>query len=193
MHRKTYSSSWFRYKSCLLKSRINSFNWIILHCQQKARTHLRLWSSCIEKSGSSMSKPFFTYHIISMNCWADITLVNTYRYSHYHMLRSFYDLSMNFEQVRFFESLVTKIIIVPISFINDSFIKLLFVFHYYFIYIVGNQTCIFSKLSFVIVKNINYIWEFRMSFFVKSCHWYSCSEFSIVRMKNIKISSCFCK
>jgi hypothetical protein len=30
-----------------------------------------------------------------------------------------------------------------------------------------------------------------MSFFVKSCHRNSGSEFSIVRMKNIKISSSF--
>lgn len=122
MNRKTNSSSRFGNKSCLLESWINSFNWIVLHCQQKARTHLRLWSTCIEKSGSSMSKPFFANHVISVNHRADITFVNTHCNSHYHMLRSFYDFSMNFKQIWFFESFVTKIIIVPISFIYDSFI-----------------------------------------------------------------------
>lgn len=92
---KTDSSSWFRYKCCVFQSIINTMNWVILHCQQKAWAHLRLWEAGVKESWGGMCKPAVTHKVVSFNSWIDVIHMDSYWNSHQHVLRSLRNNSSN--------------------------------------------------------------------------------------------------
>ena len=57
-----------------------------------------------------MGKPLITHELICFYRRINVIFVNSYRYSHQHMLRSFYNFSMNLEKIRSLQSPESKVV-----------------------------------------------------------------------------------
>ena len=66
-----------------------------------------------------MSKPTLTDKVICFDSRIDIFFVNTNCNTHEHVLRAFYHFTINLQQVRFFKSFKSEIIVAKVTIIND--------------------------------------------------------------------------
>ena len=92
---KSNSSCRFWYKCCVFQSIINTMDWVIFHCEQKAWTHLRLWKTRVKESWGGMCKPPVTHEVVRLNCGIDVIHMDSYWNSHKHVLRSLRNNSTN--------------------------------------------------------------------------------------------------
>jgi hypothetical protein len=62
-----------------------------------------------------MSEPLITHQLICFYRRLNVIFVNSYRYPHQHMLRSFDNFAMNLEKIRSLQSPETKVVKFKIS------------------------------------------------------------------------------
>ncbi len=81
-------------------------------------SNLRPCSSSIEECRWCMSEPALGHSMVSFKSSFDIIFVDANRHAHQHVLRSFHNLSIDFEKVRPFQGFETKVIIIKVPIID---------------------------------------------------------------------------
>ena len=76
-----------------------------------------------------MGKVTIRHKIVGLECLFDISVVNTYRNSHQHVLRSFSDLSIEAKKVRTLKRFETEVIVIEISIVIDMIVQHFCIFH----------------------------------------------------------------
>lgn len=174
-----------------MKSLKDSVNGVVLHGKEEAAAHLGLRSTSVEQSGSSMSKPFLTYQIISFDGTLHISFMNSDGNPHDHVLRPLHNLAVDLQQVRLLKSLEAKVVVVQVSLIVNGLIKKVSIVHYNFVDIFSNETRTFTKFVLVAVKLLNNIGELRIRLLMQRSNRDSGSQSAVVRMDHIQVGSCF--
>jgi hypothetical protein len=113
---------------------------------------LRLRSACVEKSRSRMGEKFPAHQVIRLDCLLNVFLVNTQSYSHEHVLGSFNDFSVDFEQVGPFEGFKAEEIEGEVSFEIDGFVDFLVMLLDNVVNFVRKQRSVPSTSVFAIIK-----------------------------------------
>jgi hypothetical protein len=80
--------------------------------------------------------------------------VNTNSYTHEHKLWALCDLSVNFEEIRLFQSLETKVVQVKVAIVDHCSIELVFVLDRYFVGLLANKRGWGASLGVLVVVEI---------------------------------------
>lgn len=108
---------------------VNAFNAVGSHCKKKTGGQLRIGGSGVEESGRGVSKVLFGQQVVrfdgslpllSRATYLNVVAVDANGHSHQHLLRTLCDPAIQTQQVTSLQSLEAKVVVIKISFINNS-------------------------------------------------------------------------
>lgn len=124
---KANAASGFGNQGTLLEGIVDTVNGIGLHVEQEAGGHLGVAGATVEEGGGGVGEPFLAHKVVGLEDRVEVGLVDTDGDTHKHVLGTFDDFSVHFEQVGFFEGFEPEKVVgeVPlvINFFFDFFLK----------------------------------------------------------------------
>jgi hypothetical protein len=130
-----------------------------------------------------MRKEFLREQVISLNSRRHIFAMDTHGNSHEHMLRSFRNAIVDTEEVRPFQSLESKIVVVEVPVVDDGRVELLRVGHDVVVGQLGNHGGVLAGLGVdVVVEVFNDSRKLFLGFFLEIGNGDTGCEYCIVRM-----------
>lgn len=114
----------------MLECVIDPIDGIFLHTEQETRTHLRIGRSGIEERGRGMREEPLGEEGVGLEDAGDVIHVHAHRDTHEHVLRTFGNDAVNFQQIGFFEGFESKVVKFKVTVVNDGSVKYVLVLLY---------------------------------------------------------------
>ncbi len=171
---------------------INTINAIIFHGQQKTTGELWLGRACIKQCRRRMCEPALTHQVIGFDRLLQVIFMNTDCYAHVQMLRTFCNLSIDAQQVRFLQGFESEIIKTEITIVDNSAVQQLGIGFNYLHYLIRNQWHVFACCCIdVLMQGAHGIAEGFLCILMQVTHRNPGGQQGIIRVTGSKTRSSF--